>query len=206
MERWIARARGALGAAVVAVSGAVAPPLWSAEPMRQTNVIEASVTLTPRRPLIAHVRFCLFYADQCVVRSDRRDPAHSAADHFAEALRVNWSVNRAITPVADEGFDSWDINVTEGDCEDYALQKRKELIDLGWPSSALRIAIARTNNGLYHAVLLAEIGGVDHALDNLTSRVLPWSETPYTYIMVQDRADPRAWHSVAHHQRYARAN
>lgn len=206
MEWRFKRARGALGVGVVAVFGAVAPPLWSAEPMRQANVIEASTQLTPRRPLIAHVRFCLFHADQCVVRSDRRDPAHSAADHFAEALRVNWSVNRAITPVADEGFDSWDIDVTEGDCEDYALQKRKELIDLGWPTSALRIAIARTTDGLYHAVLLAEIGGVDYALDNLTSRVLPWFETPYTYIFLQDRADPRAWHRVEPAQRFARAN
>jgi len=204
----IARAmRGILGAAALAMAGSVAAtPLWAGEPIRQVNVIETAVKLAPRRPLIAHVRFCLFYADQCVVRGDRRDPARSAADHFNEALQVNWAVNRAITPRPDEGFDSWDVDVTEGDCEDYALQKRKDLIALGWPTSALRIAIARTTDGLYHAVLLVEIGGVDYALDNLTSRVLPWSKTPYTFLMLQDRADPRAWHTVTHELRYARAN
>ena len=115
-------------------------------------------------------------------------------------------MNRTIKPVPDEGFDSWDVGVTEGDCEDYALLKRKELIELGWPTSALRIAVVRTVDALYHAVRLARIGGVDYALDNLTSRVVPWSEAPYTFVFLQDRSDPHAWHRVAAEQRRAQAN
>jgi predicted transglutaminase-like cysteine proteinase len=159
--------------------------------------IEHAVNLTSRRPLLAHVRFCIHYEEQCDAYRDRRDPTRSSRDHFIELLRVNRTVNRAISPRPDRGVDSWDINVTEGDCEDYALQKRAELIDRGWPSEALRIAVVRLRNGVYHAVLLVQVGDTDFVLDNLTSQILPWDRAPYRFLMLQDRANPRSWHNVA---------
>ena len=35
----------------------------------------------------------------------------------------------------------------KGDCEDYALLKRHELIRLGWPSSALLMTIVKDEKG-----------------------------------------------------------
>ncbi|TVP72671.1 MAG: hypothetical protein EA339_05925 [Rhodobacteraceae bacterium] len=160
-----------------------------------------SVDLVPRRPVLAHVRFCLFYPDQCETRMDRRDLTLGPAEHLRQIRRVNNAVNRAIRPQPDGEFDSWDINVTHGDCEDYALQKRKELIDMGWPTRLLRIAITRTGDGTLHAVLLVKIDGTDYALDNLTSQVLPWYQTPYEYLMAQGTQDTRSWFTVMPRQR-----
>ncbi len=181
-----------LASALLAMAGSVLPAHAAMEP----RIIDNSVSLTPRRPLLAHVRFCLLYDGQCDVYRDRRDPAMRVQDHWNEAQRVNLAVNRSIRPKPDEGFDSWDINVTEGDCEDYALQKRADLLALGWPSDHLRIAIVRTTEGVPHAVLLVRIGGLDYVLDNLTARVLPWNETGHRFLMLQDRHDPRAWHTI----------
>ncbi len=164
----------------------------------QGGLLAQKLDLSPRRPVLAHVRFCIVYPDQCEVRSDRRDRNATPAALLKQAQRVNVTVNRAIAPLPDVGFDSWDVDVDAGDCEDYALQKRKELLQLGWPTKALRIALTRTRHGTYHAVLLATIGGTDFVLDNMTARILPWSATPYTFLFVQDARDPKAWHDITY--------
>lgn len=171
-------------------------PAIAGQSPRSQNSLDKAFDFVPRNPLAAHIRFCLIYADQCLVHDDKRDPLRDTQQNFNEALKVNWSVNRAITPKADEEFDSWDVDVEEGDCEDYALQKRKNLIEMGWPSSALRLAITRTPHGTIHAVLLVTISETDFVLDNLTSRILTWNETSYEFLMIQDKDDPTAWHDV----------
>ena len=206
-QRWHARAVGIWGRQLRAFCGALwlaalAPgTVWALAPgatglQAGPRAIEQAVTLSPRRPFLAHVRFCLIHPEQCQTHVDRRDPARSAQDHFNEILRVNWAVNRAMTARPDEGGDSWDIHVSEGDCEDFALQKRADLIALGWPTDRLRLAITRLPGGGGHAVLLVRIAGVDYVLDNLSSRVRPWDETPYEYLMLQGHGGPRAWHDI----------
>jgi predicted transglutaminase-like cysteine proteinase len=146
---------------------------------------------------MAHIRFCMTYEGQCDAAPDRRESSHSRQDHWAEAMKVNFAVNRAIRSEPDAGFDTWDIHVPKGDCEDYALQKRAELIARGWPTDHLRLAIVRTKWGEPHAVLLVRIGTVDYALDNLTPSVKPWDETGHDYLILQDRHDPKLWHDVS---------
>jgi predicted transglutaminase-like cysteine proteinase len=184
-----------LGGWATASGATPLPP--TPQPAAPGGIIEAGMTLSPRRPLLAHVRFCLLYEGQCDPRPDRRPAAMTAQDKLDEAGRINRAVNRAIRPQSDGRFDSWDIGVAAGDCEDYALQKRKELIALGWPTDRLRIAVGRTARGEPHAVLLVRIGGVDYVLDNLHDRVLPWDRTGHVFLMLQDRHDPRAWHTLA---------
>ncbi|MGY6704380.1 transglutaminase-like cysteine peptidase [Roseinatronobacter sp.] len=164
-------------------------------PQRRAS-IDQSFNFVPRRPMLAHVRFCKIYASQCDIYRDRRPHNRSPQDDLNAVIKVNWSVNRAITPVEEIGFDSWDINVAQGDCEDFALQKHKELIALGWPTDALRLAVTRTPRGTVHAVLLVTINGSDFVLDNLSSRVLRWHETPYEFLIIQDKHDPKAWHDI----------
>lgn len=166
--------------------------------LSQKGMLAQELELTPRRPVLAHVRFCIVYPDQCVIRSDRRHSKGSVAELLDQVRQVNVAVNRSIAPLPDVGFDSWDVDVAAGDCEDYALQKRKELVQLGWPTDVLRIALTRTPHGTYHAVLLATIGGTDYVLDNMTPRILPWSATPYTFLFVQDADDPKAWHDITY--------
>lgn len=194
------------GVAGLVLAGLLLGWIGGATPARavtEARTLERAFSLAPRRPLLAHIRFCHLYEGQCDIHPDRRDPNLTAQDHLAHAQRVNLAVNRAITPKEDVGFDSWDIHVTEGDCEDYALQKRADLIALGWPTDHLRIAVARTSHGAPHAVLVARIGATDYVLDNLTGKVLPWDRTGHRFLKLQDRDDPRAWHDLVPHQRGA---
>lgn len=161
------------------------------------NRLEQAVRLSARRPPIAHVSFCHRYPAQCDTAADRRAPALRVQDHWNDAMRINFAINRSIRAKPDGRYDSWDIGVYEGDCEDYALQKRADLVAQGWPTDHLRLALVRTARGEPHAVLLVRIGGVDCALDNLTARVRPWDQTGHDYLMVQDRDDPRLWHDIA---------
>lgn len=46
---------------------------------------------------------------------------------------------------------------TGGDCEDIALAAREQLLGLGWPSSALRLATAWTEQNDFHLVLTVDV-------------------------------------------------
>lgn len=69
-----------------------------------------------------------------------------------------------------------------GDCEDYALEKRRRLIEAGVPAAALSMAVAVTARGESHAVLVVAMDQGDWVLDNLTPWVTPWSELNYRWI------------------------
>lgn len=186
----------AVGLTLIALNPVWASTPWVTGLQAGERTIDQATILSPRRPFLAHVRFCAIYPEQCRTYEDQRDSMRTAQDHFNEIQRVNWAVNRAITARPDEGFDSWDIDVTEGDCDDFALQKRADLIARGWPTDRLRLAITRLPEGIWHAVLLVRIEGVDYALDNLSTRVQPWDETPYEYLMLQGHDNPKAWHDI----------
>ena len=58
--------------------------------------------------------------------------------------------------------DYWRTSVeitNEGDCEDYVIAKRHEMIAAGYPAAALSIAIVRTPWNVRHAVLLLKPRG-----------------------------------------------
>src|SRR5690606_30104119 len=80
-----------------------------------------------------------------------------------------------------------------GDCEDFALLKRRDLIAAGWPPSTLMIAVVKEANGNGHAVLIARTDRGDLVLDNQDSAIRLWSDTPYTYIKRQSQAHAGQW-------------
>jgi len=194
---------GALTLAVMLWVGTSPYVAAAQHPLIRSQTIDTALNFTPRRPLLAHVRFCVLNPGQCDVEVDRRVPALSTRERFAEVVQVNRQVNRAISPQPDTGVDAWEIGVTQGDCEEYALQKRAELVARGWPSHDLRVAVARMRDGVFHAVLLVQIGDTDFVLDNMTSGLVRWDQVPYKYLMVQDRLNPRSWHTVAPRARQA---
>lgn len=106
--------------------------------------------------------------------------------------QVNASVNRHIRPRHDKGADVWTVGASTGDCEDYALTKRHQLIKAGIPASALRIAYVKTRSGEGHAVLVVNTGRVKYVLDNLNAAIRPLSQTGYRLISMQS-ADPKSW-------------
>lgn len=105
---------------------------------------------------------------------------------------VNGRVNRQIRPREDAGADVWTVNARAGDCEDYALTKRRALINSGIPASSLRIAYVKTRRGEDHAILVVNTDHGKLVLDNLTNTIKPLSQTPYRVISMQT-ANPMQW-------------
>jgi len=90
----------------------------------------------------------------------------------------------------------WTIPTTRGDCEDYALLKRKRLIARGWPPSALLMTVVRDEKGEGHAVLTARTVQGDFILDNKVDEVKTWNRTHYEYIMRQSYLNTMIWMSL----------
>ena len=87
-----------------------------------------------------------------------------------------------------------------GDCEDYALQKRKMLMQAGWPRPALLMTVVRDRNGDGHAVLTVRTDKGEFILDNEVDEILPWSDTGYHFVKRQSQSDPNVWVSLGEPQ------
>ncbi len=83
-----------------------------------------------------------------------------------------------------------------GDCEDYALEKRRRLIEAGVSAEALSMAVVVTRRGERHAVLVVAFETGDVVLDNLTPWPTPWAALGYTWIQRQV-AGSNAWTTVS---------
>jgi len=119
---------------------------------------------------------------------------------LAELDAINRAVNHEIEPVTDMELygvtDYWTIPTTKGDCEDYVLLKRKLLMELGWPASALLITVVRDERGEGHAILTARTAQGDFILDNKTDEIKVWHRTRYDFVMRQSYLNPRVWMSL----------
>lgn len=125
----------------------------------------------------------------------------AAGQALALAKAVNTSVNATVREVSDRRQygreDVWALpTATGGDCEDFALAKKKRLIEAGLPPASLLIATALDRKRNPHAVLVLRTGAGDYVLDNLTGRVLPWRETGYSFLMMQNPEAPRLWDAI----------
>jgi predicted transglutaminase-like cysteine proteinase len=121
-------------------------------------------------------------------------PVELTAQRRDVLQRINRRVNASIRPQMEAaGDDLWQIAPVSGDCEDYALTKRRDLIEQGWPAHVLRMATARTFEGEAHAVLVVTTSQGDIVLDNRTNVIKPWNHTDLRFIKVQSAEDPRQW-------------
>ncbi|MBB2755452.1 UNVERIFIED_ORG: putative transglutaminase-like cysteine proteinase [Rhizobium aethiopicum] len=111
--------------------------------------------------------------------------------------KINRAVNGRIIPAEDRPSshkDVWSLPVAgRGDCEDYALQKMKDLIEAGFPSNRLALSVVIGPHDQNHVVLIARTDGGDLVLDNLTSAVRPWRMTGYTFLATQDFQSRTGW-------------
>jgi predicted transglutaminase-like cysteine proteinase len=145
----------------------------------------------------AHVMFCARNPDECTARGDASEV--SLGPLADEQLRiVNTSVNRSIRSLDDrpDQGDVWQVNVTAGDCEDFALTKRDHLIAMGWSTKALRIAVTKTPSGKGHAVLVVRTDQGDLVLDNRTNAIKGWKDTDLRWLMIQSGDNPRIWYEL----------
>ena len=143
----------------------------------------------------------------CAERPDECRPVEAAAGPLVltEALRrdlteINRTWNKQIVAVTDESYyqkrEFWTYPDGFGDCEDFALAKRRALVERGWPPSSLLMALVRQRNGEAHAVLVAVTDVGDFVLDNLVGDVLDWDKTDYKFVKVQSPTTMSKWIDV----------
>jgi predicted transglutaminase-like cysteine proteinase len=116
---------------------------------------------------------------------------------WQQLLTVNNHVNQSVIPVTDQQLyqvaEYWTYPNGYGDCEDYVLAKRRDLINAGWPASALLISVVRQADGEGHAVLMVRTDRGDLILDNQVGTIDLWYATPYKFIKRQSQAHSGQW-------------
>jgi predicted transglutaminase-like cysteine proteinase len=194
----IGRRRAAAGVVLLtSLAALLAAPTASMAQERAAFIAVGAVTTPP----IGWAEFCIEYAPECDTRpSLPRDVALSTRT-WVELKRINAAVNTSVKPMTD--MDHWGVverwNYPDdgyGDCEDYALQKRRLLMAAGWPREALLMTVVRDKNGNGHAVLTAKTDRGEYVLDNQTNDVLLWADTGYRFVKRQSQSDPNVWVSL----------
>jgi predicted transglutaminase-like cysteine proteinase len=141
--------------------------------------------------------FCKSHRGDCKANPNAVAAASLSEKRWNELVDTNNLVNTAIVPVTDQQLykvsEFWAYPEGYGDCEDFALAKRKALIALGWNPSTLLMTVVRQPNGEGHAVLMVRTDRGDLVLDNQDGRILLWNQTPYTYLKRQSQADAGQW-------------
>lgn len=143
----------------------------------------------------AHVRFCVASPTECE-QSSGPDSIELTKAKLDLLKSVNSRVNNSIEPYMSDGMETWQINPDRGNCHDYAVTKRHELIRAGWPSSSLRLAIAYTAGGVGHLVVIVRTSEGDVVLDNLTNRIVNWRKSGLRFVSIEGGDQPRVWYGV----------
>lgn len=154
-------------------------------------------TLGPTAIPIGHAEFCKVHREECGAY-DSPDEVMMLTEHlWNDLVRINNRFNGEIVPITDQDLyqvgEFWTYPDGYGDCEDFALAKRRALIEKGWSASTLLIAVVRERSGAGHAVLMVRTDRGDLILDNQDSRIRVWNETPYQFVKRQSQANAGEW-------------
>jgi predicted transglutaminase-like cysteine proteinase len=177
-------------AAIIAMSTPAMPATQNTPSM-----VVGSVTSQP----IGHYDFCQRYRNECGPTRELM-PVNMTPATWALINEVNLYVNKTITPATDQEIygveEYWAYPVTAGDCEDFALLKRRILIQRGIPTSDLLMTVVRKPDGEGHAVVTLRTSQGDYILDNLSDDIKMWYQTPYSYIKRQASYNAGRWVTI----------
>ncbi len=171
-------------------------PLFSVAAKAGQEVAFASVGEETSVPF-GWIEFCQRYKGECGAGGQTADVNLTDAS-MREIQQVNSWVNRSVEAVSDMDHwgvvDRWDLPMDgKGDCEDYALMKRKILIERGYPRQALLITVVRDQANEGHAILTIKTNRGEYILDNLTDEVKAVSRISYRLVKRQSQQDPNVW-------------
>jgi predicted transglutaminase-like cysteine proteinase len=139
--------------------------------------------------------FCLRRPERCASSEDIQKITYD--DESRRKIdSVNRGVNRSIAPFAHAPDVPWQDDATIGDCNEFALAKRSQLLDLKFPASALLLAVAVVPSGEAHLVLVVVTDQGDFVLDSLRRDVVRWDKLPYRWIRRSSAKDPRLWQFI----------
>src|ERR1700676_5468162 len=183
----------AFATAILMVAGLATPTAKASSDQQLFITIGA-----PTRPPIGWIDFCVEYAPECETRPLEARDVVLTPKTWKDLARINKWVNDSIWPITD--MDHWGVverwNYPDdgyGDCEDYALQKRKMLMQAGWPREALLMTVVRDQHGDGHAILTVKTDKGEYILDNQNDEILLWSDTGYRFVKRQSQSDPNVW-------------
>jgi predicted transglutaminase-like cysteine proteinase len=176
------------------LAAAVALSIFQTQSIASPFLTEGENVLAP----MAHVAFCVRYLEDC--RPGVGEAPLLTPGRLKELAATNAAVNRAIVPEANTGglaTERWLIWPARGECHDYAVTKRHELLQRGWPASVLLLAEVVVHSGEHHLVLVVRTVQGDRVLDNLRTNVTPWERLPYRWIKIQSPLNPNLWRRVS---------
>jgi predicted transglutaminase-like cysteine proteinase len=144
------------------------------------------------------VDFCRRYAGECDGGPLAPRDVNLTPQAMKEIERVDKWVNAHVKPVSDMEhwgvIDRWDYPADgKGDCEDYALFKRKILIDEGFPRQALLMTVVKDERNEGHAILTVKTNAGEFVLDNLNDEIKSWDRTGYRFVKRQSQTDQNVW-------------
>ena len=180
-------------------AGMIGPPLGLRGVMEKIRFSE------PTPAPMAYTMFCMRYSDECGQQPRARmvfrgGGTRLTKERQVELIAVNASVNRQIAPQRNErglAGEEWVINPARGDCNDYAVSKRHELLARGWPMRNLLLSEVVTSWGEHHLVLVVRVKGGDIVLDNLSAQIRSWSKPNYRWVRMQTPENPDHWAAIA---------
>ncbi|MDQ0509248.1 transglutaminase-like cysteine peptidase [Ancylobacter amanitiformis] len=161
------------------------------------NMVSEGKSTTP----IGYAQFCEEYPRDCGSGNARGGKVALTEANFAQLTAINAEVNQRIKPMTDLDHygvaERWTYAEDGyGDCEEYVLVKRRELIALGWPAETLLITVVRDRENEGHAVLTVVTDRGDLVLDNQESGIVLWHETGYRFVKRQAQGNPDRWVSL----------
>jgi predicted transglutaminase-like cysteine proteinase len=149
---------------------------------------------------IGHYEFCKANPAECSSRLRDAGPERMTGRLWKQIAAVNAGVNATVRPVNDIDLfgkdEVWAYPDGAGDCEDYVLEKRRELLREGLSLSNLLITVVRKPDGEGHAVLTVRTDKGDYILDNLTDAVRLWDQTGYRFLKRQASNHTGRWVTI----------
>ena len=183
-------------AGVLMALAIIAGPAFASQSVDLSNPAFAPVTGPTSIPVGA-AEFCKTHRSDCGPAARVVDVETLTEAGWQQLVAVNDAINTSVVAITDLDLyrvtEYWTYPDGMGDCEDFALEKRRQLIAMGWNPSALLMTVVRQQNGEGHAVLMVRTDRGDLVLDNQDGRVLLWKDTPYQFIKRMSQTDARKW-------------
>jgi predicted transglutaminase-like cysteine proteinase len=147
---------------------------------------------------IGWASFCERHQAECNVHDLPARSVMMSPEVWTLINSINDKVNRSVVAVTDLEHwgvaESWDYpDDGRGDCEDYALEKRRLLMQAGLPRQALLMTVVSDLKAEGHAVLTIKTDQGDFVLDNQVEKVVPWTATGYRFVKRQSQENPNRW-------------
>ncbi len=201
MKNKFGRMAATIGLTLAALAAGSVAPASASRNASQDHQAPGMTTYQQTRAPMGHVLFCQSYPEQCQdtnVTTPRIPQLTEEA--WNQLIKINQYVNQTVMPITDQDLyntiEFWTYPQGAGDCEDYVLEKQRQLVALGWPVEALLITVLRDENGAGHAVLTVTTDAGDLLLDNRYPIIRRWQDAPYDFRKRQSQYNPSEWVSL----------